>query len=166
MDLRSTLNLPDPAFTIPMKADLPKLEPAIQAKWDEERIYHEILKAREGAPTFVVHDGPPYTNSPVHIGTALNKILKDFSVKSRTMMGFRCPYVPGFDNHGLPIEQALMKKFAEKKETPSVVEFRRACREHSAVYIGVQTEQLSASGSSDSGRSPTPPWTSALRRRL
>src|SRR3954447_20149371 len=114
MDLRSTLNLPDQAFTIPMKADLPKLEPVIQAKWDEERIYHKILESRKDAPTYLLHDGPPYTNSPIHIGTALNKILKDFVVKSRTMMGFRCPYVPGFDNHGLPIEQTVRENRAEQ----------------------------------------------------
>jgi len=146
MDLRNTLNLPDPDFTIPMKADLPKLEPAILAKWEEGQIYHAIQKARKDAPTFVLHDGPPYTNSPVHIGTALNKILKDFVVKSRTMMGFRAPYVPGFDNHGLPIEQAVMKKFSEQKISPSVVQLRKACREHAAVYLGVQTEQFKRLG--------------------
>jgi isoleucyl-tRNA synthetase len=146
MDLRSTLNLPDPNFTIPMKADLPKLEPAIAARWDAEGIYHRIQEIRKDAPSFVLHDGPPYTNSPIHIGTALNKILKDFVVKSRTMMGFRAPYVPGFDNHGLPIEQAVMKKFSEKKISPSVVELRSACREHAAQYIGIQTEQFKRLG--------------------
>src|SRR2546423_377899 len=119
MDLRSTLNLPDAEFTIPMKANLPSLEPEIQAKWEAERIYHLLQETRKDAPSFVLHDGPPYTNSPVHIGTALNKILKDFVVKSRTMMGYRAPYVPGYDNHGLPIEQAVMKKFHEKKIVPS-----------------------------------------------
>ena len=146
MDLRNTLNLPDPAFTIPMKADLPKLEPTILAIWEQEQIYHVIQESRKGAPTFVLHDGPPYTNSPIHIGTALNKILKDFVVKSRTMMGFRAPYVPGFDNHGLPIEQAVMKKFSDKKIVPSVVELRKACREHAEVYLGVQTEQFKRLG--------------------
>ena len=146
MDLRNTLNLPDPAFTIPMKADLPKLEPSILASWEEEQIYHIIQESRKDAPTFFLHDGPPYTNSPIHIGTALNKILKDFVVKSRTMMGFRAPYVPGFDNHGLPIEQAVMKKFSDKKIVPTVVELRKACREHAQVYIGVQTEQFKRLG--------------------
>jgi len=146
MDLRQTLNLPDPAFTIPMKADLPRLEPTIQAKWDEDQIYHAIQASRKDAESFVLHDGPPYTNSPIHIGTAMNKILKDFVVKSHTMMGFRAPYVPGFDNHGLPIEQAVLKKFADKKITPSVVELRRACREHAAEYINVQTTQFKRLG--------------------
>jgi isoleucyl-tRNA synthetase len=142
MDFRSTLNLPDPNFTIPMKADLPNLEPRIQARWNEIGIYHRIQEARKDAPTFVLHDGPPYTNSPIHIGTALNKILKDFVLKSRTMMGFRTPYVPGFDNHGLPIEQTVMRKFHEQKVTPGVVELRQACRTHAQEYIGVQAEQF------------------------
>jgi isoleucyl-tRNA synthetase len=114
MDLRSTLNLPDSEFAIPMKANLSTLEPQIQKRWEEERIYHAILQSRADAPTFVLHDGPPYTNSPIHIGTALNKILKDFVVKSRTMMGFRAPYVPGYDNHGLPIEQSVVRKYVER----------------------------------------------------
>lgn len=114
MDLRSTLNLPDAEFSIPMKANLPSLEPAIQKKWDEEGIYHRILESRREGDTFVLHDGPPYTNSPIHIGTALNKVLKDFVVKSRTMMGYRAPYVPGYDNHGLPIEQSVIRKFVDR----------------------------------------------------
>src|SRR5512142_281757 len=104
MDLRSTLNLPDAEFSIPMKANLPTLEPELQKKWDSEGIYQVIQDARRDAPTFVLHDGPPYTNSPIHIGTAMNKILKDLIVKSRSMMGYRAPYIPGYDNHGLPIE--------------------------------------------------------------
>ncbi|MBN9502543.1 MAG: isoleucine--tRNA ligase [Armatimonadetes bacterium 55-13] len=146
MDFRQTLNLPDPDFTIPMKAGLPSLEPQIQSIWDSEQIYHKIQASRKDAPSFVLHDGPPYTNSPIHIGTALNKILKDFVVKSRTMMGFRAPYVPGFDNHGLPIEQTVMKAFQEKKQTPSVLELRKACRAHAATYIDVQTSQFKRLG--------------------
>ena len=146
MDLRSTLNLPDPGFTIPMKADLSALEPKLQKRWDEQRIYHRILEARAGAPTWILHDGPPYTNNPVHIGTALNKILKDFVVKSRSMMGFRAPYVPGFDNHGLPIEQTVLKDFHERKESPDVVELRRACRAHARKYLDIQTEQFKRLG--------------------
>jgi len=146
MDLRSTLNLPDPSFTIPMKADLPKLEPAIQARWDAEGIYHRIQDARKDAPVFVLLDGPPYTNSPIHMGTVLNKILKDFVVKSRTMMGFRAPYVPGFDNHGLPIEQAVQKKLHEQKIKPDLVGLLKACREHAEDYIQIQTEQFKRLG--------------------
>lgn len=146
MDLKSTLLLPDADATIPMKANLPQLEPSIQAIWNEKHLYNHIQSKRHDAPTFVLHDGPPYTNSGIHLGTALNKILKDFVVKSRTMMGYRAPYVPGFDNHGLPIEQAVQKKFAEKKQTPTVVELVKACREHAQGYIQVQTDQFKRLG--------------------
>ncbi len=142
MDLRGTLNLPDADFTIPMKADLPNLEPRIQAIWNTIGIYDRVLESRAGAPSYVLHDGPAYTNSPIHIGTALNKTLKDFVVKSRTMMGFRCPYVPGFDNHGLPIEQAVMKKFNDQKLKPTDSELRAACREHAEEFVRVQSEQF------------------------
>lgn len=146
MDFRETLNLPDPDFTIPMKADLANLEVRIQEIWDQQGLYHRIQAARAGAPSYVLHDGPPYTNSPVHTGTAMNKILKDFVVKSRTMMGFRCPYVPGYDNHGLPIEQAVQKKFAEKQIRPTQDELRKACREHAASYVDIQTKQFKRLG--------------------
>ncbi len=146
MDLKSTLNLPEADSTIPMKANLPVMEPSIQSIWEEGSIYHQIQAARKDAPVYVLHDGPPYTNSPIHLGTALNKILKDFVVKSRTMMGMRCPYVPGYDNHGLPIEQTVMKKFQEKKITPTVLELRKACREHAREYIDVQNKQFKRLG--------------------
>lgn len=142
MDFKSTLNLPDPDFTIPMKAGLPQTEPKIQARWDEIGLYELVQKARQDAPTFLLHDGPPYTNNAIHIGTAFNKILKDFVLKSRMVMGYRVPYVPGFDNHGLPIEQAVMKKFEEKKEHPSKLDLRRACREHAQTYVDLQTTQF------------------------
>jgi isoleucyl-tRNA synthetase len=129
-----------------MKADLPHLEPTIQARWEEIGIYHEILKARKDAPTFVLHDGPPYTNEPIHIGTAMNKILKDIVVKSRTIMGYRAPYVPGYDNHGLPIEQTVMKQFHAKKEQPDILTIRKACREHARKYVDVQTRQFKRLG--------------------
>lgn len=146
MDLKSTLNLPDKDFTIPMKADLPNLEPQIQAKWREIEIYHRIQESRADSPTFVLHDGPPYTNSPIHIGTATNKILKDFVVKSRTMLGFRAPYIPGYDNHGLPIEQTVMRAFHEKGEKPDVDTLRKACRDHAQKFIDVQSAQFQRLG--------------------
>lgn len=146
MDLRSTLQLPEAESTIPMKANLPNLEPSILKAWEEAKIYHVVQAARRDAPVFVLQDGPPYTNSPVHIGTALNKILKDFVVKSRTMAGFRVPYVPGFDNHGLPIEQAVLKKFTEKKITPTPLELRKACREHAEEFIKIQSDQFQRLG--------------------
>lgn len=142
MNLKDTLNLPDADFTIPMKADLPVREPEIQARWDAMGLYERIQEARKDAPTYVLHDGPPYTNNPIHMGTAMNKLLKDFVVKSQSLMGKRAPYVPGYDNHGLPIEQAVLKQFAERGETPDVVTLRAACRQHAEKYIRIQTEQF------------------------
>lgn len=142
MNLKDTLNLPDAEFSIPMKANLTQQEPTIQALWNEIGIYERIQEARKDAPVYLLHDGPPYTNGPIHIGTALNKILKDFVVKSRTMMGFRCPYVPGYDNHGLPIEQAVLKKLHEQKIDPDILTLRKACREHAQHFIGVQNNQF------------------------
>ncbi|MCU0317369.1 MAG: isoleucine--tRNA ligase, partial [Fimbriimonadaceae bacterium] len=142
MKLKDTLNLPDPDFTIPMKADLPSREPSLLSSWNQQDIYRVIQQKRAGAATFVLHDGPPYTNGPIHIGTALNKVLKDFVVKSQTIMGKRAPYVPGYDNHGLPIEMAVMKKFADQKVSPDLLTLRKACRDHAQAYIGIQTEQF------------------------
>lgn len=142
-DFKPTLQLPDPDFSIPMKANLPTLEPRIQAKWADMDIYRAIQRDRANAEVFSLHDGPPYTNSPIHMGTAFNKILKDFVVKSQTMMGKRAPFVPGYDNHGLPIEMAVQKRLAaEGKGHPDVLTLRKACREHAEHYIGVQTEQF------------------------
>ncbi len=146
MDLKATLNLPDQDFTIPMKADLAIREPELLAKWEAANLYHALLSERKDAPSYVLHDGPPYTNGPIHLGTSMNKILKDFVLKSRLMMGFRVPYVPGFDNHGLPIEQAVMKKFHEKKITPDIPTLRQACREHAAEFLDLQTGQFKRLG--------------------
>lgn len=142
MDLKATLLLPDPDFTIPMKADLAVREPEIQAQWDAEDAYFSLLRRREGCPDWVLHDGPPYTNGPIHLGTAMNKILKDFTVRAHSMLGYRCPYVPGYDNHGLPIEQAVIADLTKKGKKPSVTELRVACREHAAKYVRLQTEQF------------------------
>ena len=146
MDLRSSLNLPDPNFTIPMKADLPKAEPAMLEAWEAGGLYHRIQESRAEAPTFVLHDGPPYTNSPVHLGTALNKILKDFVVKSRTMMGYRAPYVPGYDNHGMAIEMAVQKKLDAEKKTVTQAEMLNLCRAHAQEFADLQTTQFKRLG--------------------
>jgi len=146
MDLRDSLNLPDAQFTIPMKADLPKLEPRIISAWESSGLYGKIQASRAGNESFILHDGPPYTNYLVHIGTALNKILKDLVVKSRTMMGYSTPYVPGFDNHGLPIEQAVMKSFTEKKLVPTRDELLDSCRIHAQKFIDLQTTQFKRLG--------------------
>ncbi len=111
-DLKKTVNLPKTNFA--QKANLGQAEPARLKKWQEMGLYEEITKVRNGRDKFILHDGPPYANADIHIGTALNKILKDFVVKTRSMMGFDAPYVPGYDCHGLPIETIVEKKLAEK----------------------------------------------------
>ncbi len=143
MDLKSTLNLPDPDFTIAMKADLPVREPQIQADWKANNVYKQIQDASKGRPKFILHDGPPYTNSPIHLGTALNKCLKDFVVKYKTMRGFHAPYVPGYDNHGLPIEMAVQKKIGKGKPAS---EMRDYCRKHAEEFIQVQSSQFQRFG--------------------
>src|SRR6266403_1613957 len=132
-DLKSTLNLPRTAF--PMKASLPQNEPKQLAEWEEKRLYHRIQQARAGAPTYVLHDGPPYPTGTIHLGTGLNKILKDMVVKSKTMAGFRAPYVPGWDCHGLPIETQVEKELGGKKGSVRPGEFRRMCREFASRYV-------------------------------
>jgi isoleucyl-tRNA synthetase len=131
-DLKSTLNLPKTDF--PMKASLPKAEPVQLEKWEAEGIYARIQKARENAPTYVLHDGPPYPTGAIHLGTALNKILKDIVVKSKTMAGFRSPYVPGWDCHGLPIETQVEKEFGSKGIV-SPADFRKKCREFANKFV-------------------------------
>ncbi|MBW3566229.1 MAG: isoleucine--tRNA ligase [Acidobacteria bacterium] len=133
---KSTLNLPQTDF--PMKANLPGREPERLARWDELGLYEKIVARNEGNPKFVLHDGPPYANGRIHIGHALNKILKDFVVKSRSMMGFHSPYVPGWDCHGLPIEHKVDKQLGPKKREMSTVEFRQACRRFADENLDIQ----------------------------
>ncbi|MBZ5661038.1 MAG: isoleucine--tRNA ligase [Acidobacteriia bacterium] len=133
VDLKSTLNLPRTDF--PMKASLPKNEPNQLAEWEEKKLYRRIQESRAGAPTYVLHDGPPYPTGTIHLGTGLNKILKDMVVKSKTMAGFRAPYVPGWDCHGLPIETQVEKELGGKKGSVPPGEFRRMCREFANRYV-------------------------------
>jgi isoleucyl-tRNA synthetase len=132
-DLKGSLNLPRTAF--PMKANLPQNEPKQLAEWEEKKLYHRIQQARAGAPSYVLHDGPPYPTGTIHLGTGLNKILKDMVVKSKTMAGFRAPYVPGWDCHGLPIETQVEKELGGKKGNVLPGEFRRMCREFASRYV-------------------------------
>src|SRR6187397_1369029 len=143
-DWKDTLNLPRTAF--PMKANLPVSEPATLARWAEMDLYGRIRAARQGRPKFVLHDGPPYANGNIHLGTALNKILKDIVVKSRTMMGFDAPYVLGYDCHGLPIELKVDRELGSKKRDMSVAEFCRACRAYAERFIGTMTSQFQRLG--------------------
>jgi len=133
IDLKSTLNLPKTDF--PMKARLPEREPEQLAAWEAEGLYRRILESRAGAPLFVLHDGPPYPTGEIHLGTGLNKVLKDMIVKSKTMAGFRSPYVPGWDCHGLPIETQVEKKLGGKTTKVDPAQFRRMCREFAAEFV-------------------------------
>ena len=133
---KDTLLLPKTDF--PMKADLVKREPERLAKWEAAGLYQQILDARIGAPLFVLHDGPPFANGDVHMGTALNKILKDLIVKSRSMLGFRAPFVPGWDCHGLPIEFKVVKE-QRGLEPP---EIRRRAEAFARKYIDIQRGQF------------------------
>jgi len=144
MDYRDTLNLPQTDF--PMRGNLPQREPDILAKWEEKRIYEKVGKAREGKEMFVLHDGPPYANGDIHLGHALNKVLKDIIVRYKTMMGYNSPYIPGWDTHGLPIEQQVIKKLGLNRHAVSVLEFRARCRDYALEYVQIQKEQFERLG--------------------
>jgi isoleucyl-tRNA synthetase len=143
-DLKMTINLPKTAF--PMKANLPANEPKLLARWEEERIYERIREARKGSPTYILHDGPPYTSGPIHMGTALNKCLKDFIVKSKTMAGFDAPYVPGWDCHGLPIEIKVDKELGGKKLQMRPSDVRAECRKYAQKFLDLQRQQFKRIG--------------------
>lgn len=143
MELKDTLLLPKTDFQ--MKGGLPTKEPIMQAKWEEEKIYEKVNAKNEGKPLFILHDGPPYANGNIHIGHALNKVLKDFIVRYKSMNGFLAPYVPGWDTHGLPIEQALTNKGVKRKEM-SVAEFRKLCEEYAYEQIDGQRGQFKRLG--------------------
>jgi isoleucyl-tRNA synthetase len=140
LDLKSTINLPKTDF--PMKADLPQNEPKILARWEQMGIYERLRDARKGAPIYVLHDGPPYANGPLHLGHALNKCLKDFIVKSKTMAGFDSPYVPGWDCHGLPIEIKVDQQLGGKKLQMKPTDVRLECRKYAQKFLDLQREQF------------------------
>ncbi|MDR3799782.1 MAG: class I tRNA ligase family protein, partial [Terracidiphilus sp.] len=143
-ELKATLTLPQTAF--PMKANLPQNEPLRLARWASVRLYDELRKACQGRPVYLLHDGPPYANGPIHLGHALNKGLKDFVVKSKTMAGYDAPYVPGYDCHGLPIEIKVDEKLGHKKLSMPVPEVLDACRAYAQKYVDLQTEQFERIG--------------------
>jgi isoleucyl-tRNA synthetase len=142
--LKGTLNLPKTDFA--MKANLPQNEPARLAQWDESGLYEQIRAARAGAPKYILHDGPPYANGAIHLGHALNKCIKDFVVKTKTMAGFDAPYVPGWDCHGLPIEIKVDEQLGGKKLEMDPVAVRQACREYAAKYVDLQRSQFKRLG--------------------
>ena len=135
---KDTLNLPRTGF--PMKAQLKKKEPQILQKWLDMDIYQKILDARKGSPLFILHDGPPYANGHIHLGHALNKILKDFIIRVRNMQGYSSPFIPGWDCHGLPIEHQVDQELNEKKASLSTPNFRLRCREYALKYLNMQRE--------------------------
>lgn len=143
MDYKDTLLMPKTEF--PMRGNLPKREPEIQSVWNEMNIYKKVQERTKGRPMFVLHDGPPYANGDIHIGHALNKILKDFINRYKSMSGFNAPYVPGWDTHGLPIEQALTNKGVKRKEM-TVAEFRKLCEEYAYEQIDSQRTQFKRLG--------------------
>jgi isoleucyl-tRNA synthetase len=144
LDLKTTLNLPNNTF--PMKANLPQNEPKWLEKWEKMGIYAKIRESRKGSPQYVLHDGPPYANGPIHLGTALNKSLKDFVVKSKTMAGFDAPYVPGWDCHGLPIEIKVDESLGRKKLEMAPIAVRKACRKYAEKYLDLQRSQFKRLG--------------------
>jgi isoleucyl-tRNA synthetase len=141
---KDTVNLPRTLF--PMKANLPTSEPEMLARWSAMDLYGKIRARRAGAPKFVLHDGPPYANGNIHMGTALNKILKELVVKSRSMAGFDAPYVVGYDCHGLPIELQVDRELGPKKREMSVADFCRACRAYAERFVGTMSEQFQRLG--------------------
>jgi len=143
-DYKNTLNLPNTAF--PMRANLPKREPEFLTRWEEMRIYDLIRQESRGRRKYILHDGPPYANGHIHLGTALNKILKDMIVKSRFMAGYDSDYVPGWDCHGLPIEHNVDKELAGRKSTMTAVQVRQYCRKYAERFIDVQRDEFKRLG--------------------
>ncbi len=143
-ELKDTLNLPKTPFA--MKANLPQNEPKWLEMWNKMRIYERIRESRKGSPQYLLHDGPPYANGEIHLGHALNKCLKDFVVKSKTMAGFDAPYVPGWDCHGLPIEIKVDEKLGRKKLEMASIHVRKACREYAQRFLDIQSKQFQRIG--------------------
>src|SRR5277367_1594392 len=143
-DYKKTLNLPDTPF--PMRGDLAKREPLMVQQWQETRLYERIRSACHGRPKFVLHDGPPYANGDIHIGHAVNKILKDIIVKSKTLAGFDAPYVPGWDCHGMPIEIQVDQMLGGKKLQMRPLDVRLECRKFAQKFLDLQREQFKRIG--------------------
>jgi isoleucyl-tRNA synthetase len=139
-DYKDTLNLPQTDF--PMKANLIQREPEILRFWEEEGIYETLQEKRKDSSHYILHDGPPYANGHIHIGHALNKILKDIIIKYKSMKGFYSPYIPGWDCHGLPIELQVDKNLGEKKDRFDILEKRKLCKQYAAEFVDIQREEF------------------------
>ncbi len=144
MDYRATLNLPQTSFK--MKANLSQREPEALKQWEKGSLYQQIQKHNADKPLFVLHDGPPYANGNIHLGTAFNKILKDVILRSKRMSGFNAPYIPGWDCHGLPIEHNVDKELGEKKKTIPLLSKRKACRTYAEKWIKTQKAEFKRLG--------------------
>ena len=144
MDYKETLNLPKTDF--PMKANLVKKEPEMIERWEKQRLYDRIRETSKGRKKYTLHDGPPYANGHIHMGTAFNKILKDLIVKSRQMAGFDAPYVPGWDCHGLPIEHKVDSELGSRKTGMSQTEVRHYCRKYAEKWIDIQRSEFKRLG--------------------
>jgi len=144
LDYKGTLNLPQTNFQ--MKANLVKKEPEMLKFWEEKEIYKKTLETRQNAPTYLLHDGPPYANGDIHLGTAMNKILKDFVTRYKTMCGYRVPYVPGWDTHGLPIEHRVTTSLGEEAKNKSAVEIRKLCKDFALKFVDIQREEFKRLG--------------------
>ena len=144
MDYKTTLNLPQTEF--PMRANLPEREPEMLRRWEGMQLYQRLREVRKGREMWILHDGPPYANGHIHMGHALNKILKDMIVKSRSMVGYDAVYVPGWDCHGLPIEHQVDKELGPKAAEVPVPEKRRMCRAYAGKYIDIQREEFKRLG--------------------
>ncbi|MEK6581841.1 MAG: class I tRNA ligase family protein, partial [Nitrospirota bacterium] len=143
-DYKDTLNLPQTGF--PMKANLAQREPDMLKSWEDNRIYEKIQDKNKNSKHYILHDGPPYANGHIHIGHALNKILKDIIIKFKSMQGFYSPYVPGWDCHGLPIELQVDKNLGEKKDKVDILEKRNLCKEYAAKFVDIQREEFKRLG--------------------
>ena len=144
VDYNTTLNLPKTDF--PMRGNLPKREPATLEKWENERLYYKMIEKNQGKPSYILHDGPPYANGEIHLGTALNKTLKDFIIKYKNMSGFCAPYVPGWDTHGLPIELKAMKAIGVENGAIPPVELRKHCHDFAMKHVDNQMKQFKRLG--------------------
>lgn len=143
-DYNTTVNLPQTDFA--MRAALPKREPDMLKSWYDDDIYHKMIERNEGKPRFILHDGPPFSNGKIHMGTTMNKCLKDFIVRYKNMSGFQAPYVPGWDNHGMPIESAIIKQNKLDRKKMSIPEFRNACHDFAQNFVDIQMEQFQRLG--------------------
>lgn len=143
-DYNKTLNLPQTDFQ--MRGNLPQKEPGMLKDWEEERLYYKMVEKNAGKPSYILHDGPPYANGDIHLGTALNKVLKDIIIKQKNMSGYCAPYVPGWDTHGLPIELKALKKVGADRTKISPVELRKHCREFALTYMANQRDEFKRLG--------------------